>query len=242
MHGNDPRYSRNKQLVSAEEQEMLATKHVLVVGCGGIGGYVIEALARLGVGYLTVVDGDRFDETNLNRQLLSSDETLGKSKAQAVMERLAFVNPLVQVTPVFERFTTENASWLLEGIDAVADALDNAESRGVLLRAAAEVGIPAVHASIAGWSIRVAVCMPEDEAVRAIASYGGVGLERQLGNPSFTAAAAGAIEAAQIAKILLDREGVEPGTLLEYDLLRNTLHKIEVQARRSTRTQHTTIR
>ena len=139
MHGNDPRYSRNKQLVSAEEQEMLATKHVLVVGCGGIGGYVIEALARLGVGYLTVVDGDRFDETNLNRQLLSSDETLGKSKAQAVMERLAFVNPLVQVTPVFERFTTENASWLLEGIDAVADALDNAESRGVLLRAAAEV-------------------------------------------------------------------------------------------------------
>ena len=242
MHGNDPRYSRNKQLVSAEEQEMLATKHVLVVGCGGIGGYVIEALARLGVGYLTVVDGDRFDETNLNRQLLSSDETLGKSKAQAVMERLAFVNPLVQVTPVFERFTTENASWLLEGIDAVADALDNAESRGVLLRAAAEVGIPAVHASIAGWSIRVAVCRPEDEAVRAIASYGGVGLERQLGNPSFTAAAAGAIEAAQIAKILLDREGVEPGTLLEYDLLRNTLHKIEVQARRSTRTQHTTIR
>ena len=241
MRANDPRYSRNKKLVSAEAQEMLATKHVLIAGCGGIGGYVIESLARLGVGHLTVVDGDRFDETNLNRQLLSSDETLGMPKVQAVVERLAIVNPLVEVMPVSERFTSENASWLLRGVDAVADALDNAESRGVLLGAAADAGIPAVHASIAGWSIRIAVCMPEDEAVREIASYGGTGLERELGNPSFTAAAAGSIEAAQVAKILLGGEGVEPGTLLEYDLLRNTLDKIEVQARRSTRTQHTTI-
>ncbi|MGI6220312.1 MAG: HesA/MoeB/ThiF family protein [Coriobacteriales bacterium] len=241
-HANDPRYSRNKSLISAEDQERLAEKHVLVVGCGGIGGYVIESLARLGVGKITAVDGDRFDETNLNRQLFSSNETLGMPKAQAAMERLSIVNPNVEVTPVFERFGSENASWLLEGVDAVADALDNAESRGVLLRAAAEVGIPAVHASIAGWSIRVAVCMPEDEAIRAIASYGGVGLEKELGNPPFTAATAGSIEAAQIAKILLGSEGVEPGTLLEYDLLRNTLHKIEVQARRNTATQHTVIR
>ncbi|NLG41191.1 MAG: HesA/MoeB/ThiF family protein, partial [Chloroflexi bacterium] len=81
------RYLRNHDAISEAEQAILAQKRVLVVGCGGLGGYVIECLARIGVGYLRVVDGDVFDETNLNRQLLSSNMNLGRPKTLAAQQR-----------------------------------------------------------------------------------------------------------------------------------------------------------
>lgn len=223
------RYARNKQSISESEQALLADKHVLVVGCGGIGGYTIETLARLGVGHLTVIDGDSFEESNLNRQLLSTQETLGQPKALAAAQRIQQVNPLVTVTAVSKKLTPENAEELLQGIDVVADALDNTEARKILFDGAAQKGIPVVHASIAGWSVRVAVCMPSDAGIRIIATQDGAGLEQRLGNLPFTAAVAGSIQAAQIAKLLLEKEESGNGTLLEYDLLYNTFEKIDIR-------------
>ena len=77
----ESQYERNFPAISVEEQEILRRKHVLVLGCGGLGGYLIELLARLGVGRLTVVDGDGFEPSNLNRQLYSAPAVLGQSKA-----------------------------------------------------------------------------------------------------------------------------------------------------------------
>ena len=75
------RYSRNKNLMSDDEITLLSQKKVCVLGLGGLGGYIVEMLSRIGVGSLTLVDGDVFDETNLNRQLFSSMNNLGNSKA-----------------------------------------------------------------------------------------------------------------------------------------------------------------
>lgn len=240
MGTQDPgnRYARNRQSISEAEQTLLAGKHVLVAGCGGIGGHVIEALARLGVGHLTVVDGDVFEESNLNRQLLATQDSLGQSKAMTAAQRIQQVNPLVEVSAVPEKLTPENAKELLEGVDVAVDALDNVEARMTLFSAAAELGIPAVHASIAGWSVRVAICMPGDEGIRAIATQAGSGLEKLQGNLPFTAQTAGALEAAQVAKLLLGRKGTRKneqgktgnGVLLEYDLLYNTFDEIEIRS------------
>jgi molybdopterin/thiamine biosynthesis adenylyltransferase len=93
------RYERNFPAVSLEEQEMLGKKRVLVAGCGGLGGYVLEYLGRIGVGHLTAVDDDVFTDSNLNRQLLSTEETLGRPKPVCARERMAVVNPNVRVTP-----------------------------------------------------------------------------------------------------------------------------------------------
>ena len=82
------RHSRNIPSLSIEEMEKLAESRVLVVGCGGLGGNIIEHLTRAGVGSLTVVDGDVFEESNLNRQLLSTSENLGQKKAAAAAERV----------------------------------------------------------------------------------------------------------------------------------------------------------
>ena len=90
------RYLRNHDAISQTDQAILAEKHVLVVGCGGLGGMVIECLARIGLGHLRVVDGDVFDETNLNRQLLSSTMNLGRPKTLAAQQRVMAVNPLVK--------------------------------------------------------------------------------------------------------------------------------------------------
>ncbi len=119
------RYLRNHDAISEAEQAILAQKRVLVVGCGGLGGYVIECLARIGVGYLRVVDGDVFDETNLNRQLLSSNMNLGRPKTLAAQQRVMAVNPLVEVEAFQSLLTAENAVQLLEGCDVAVDALDN---------------------------------------------------------------------------------------------------------------------
>ncbi len=223
------RYKRNEGLVTPEEQRDLASKRVLVAGAGGLGGYAVESLARLGVGHITVVDNDTFDETNLNRQLLSTEALIGTSKALAAVERVHQVNSEVEVTALQELILPENAQSIIEGHDVVVDALDSAESRAVLLGTASDLGIPSVHASIGGWSARVAVCLPGNQSLIAFASQAGAGIEKVNGCPPFTAAFASSLEVAQVVKILLGRSGVEDGVLLEFDLLRNELAKIPLE-------------
>ena len=162
------RHSRNIPALTEEEQAVLAGKAVAVIGCGGLGGHLIELLARVGVGSIRCVDGDVFEESNLNRQLLSTMETLGCSKAKAAAERVKAIDPAVQVTahPVF--LTRDNARELLSGCDAVLDALDSIESRRILSDACAELGIPLVYGAISGWVAQAGVSMPGDRLIDAL--------------------------------------------------------------------------
>ena len=94
------RYERNIPALSDQECRLLRSKRVAVIGCGGIGGYLIELLARIGVGYIRAVDGDVFDESNFNRQLLSEQPLMGRSKAKAAEARVQRINPRIEVEPV----------------------------------------------------------------------------------------------------------------------------------------------
>ena len=123
------RYDRNHEALSIDEQHRLAAAHVGVFGCGGLGGLVIESLARIGVGYMRVVDGDVFEQSNLNRQLLSSEAALGKKKALVAAERIRAINSEVQVEPIAEFLDEENAASMLGGLDCAVDCLDNPEAR-----------------------------------------------------------------------------------------------------------------
>ena len=96
----EARYERNIPALTAAECLALRTKRVLVVGCGGLGGHIIDQLARIGVGTIRAVDGDVFEETNLNRQLLSSVPLLGVNKAKAAADHIGRVNPAVTVEAV----------------------------------------------------------------------------------------------------------------------------------------------
>ena len=148
----DARYMRNLSALSEEECRLLRTKRILVVGCGGLGGYIIEMLTRIGVGAIRAVDGDRFEESNLNRQLLSLPELLGASKAVVAAARISQVNPDVKAEAHYAFFDEANAEKLISGCDLVMDALDNIESRRILAAWCEKLGVPLVYGqSPVGW-------------------------------------------------------------------------------------------
>jgi len=224
-----PRYIRNHKAISEADQSALREKCVLVAGCGGLGGYVIESLGRLGVGHLVVVDGDIFDETNLNRQLLSSNMNLGKPKVLAAQQRMQAVNPLVKVDAHQVMLTELNAPALMQGCDLVVDALDNIPSRIILIKTARQTGIPLVHGAIAGWSGQVYIVQPGDERMELL--YGNAtsekGAEVELGNLAFTASLVASIQAAEAVKLLLG-VGKSIEGLLQIDLLHGLVDEINL--------------
>lgn len=214
------RYERNMMTLPPEENAKLATFKVFVAGCGGLGGYVIEELGRLGIGHITAVDGDVFEESNLNRQLLSTVALLGKSKAETAKQRMLEVNPDVEVTPIHIMIDDDNCPELIRGHDLVIDALDNMGTRKVLERACEKEGIPMVHGAIAGWYGQVSAIFPGDRVMEKLyPTDAQKGIEAQLGNPAFTPAAIASVEVAEGLKILLGRGNILRNKLLSLNLL-----------------------
>lgn len=214
------RYQRNMNTFSPEENAKFKNFHVCVIGCGGLGGYVIEMLGRLGIGHITAVDGDVFDETNLNRQILSSELLIGKEKAPEAKARMGQVNSEVEVTPFVKFLNQDNYREILTGHHIVVDALDNMSSRKMLAKGCEELGIPLVHGAIAGWYGQVSTIMPGDKTMERL--YHGdenKGIEVELGNPSFTPALVAAVQVAEVTKVLFGKGDILQNKLLTMDLL-----------------------
>lgn len=200
----DERYSRQRELLGPEGQQALAGKKVLVIGCGGLGGYLIEYLVRLGVGTITAVDGDVFEPSNLNRQLLSAADLLGQSKARTAADRARHVNPQVTVRPVEEFFREENADSLVAGQDLVLDALDNVPSRLLMEEVCARHGVPIVHGAIEGWCVQAATILPGSGTLHRLYSMA-AGAPRSKASLPFTPPLCAAIQTAEALKLLLGR-------------------------------------
>lgn len=222
------RYLRNHNAISEGEQAILATKRVLVVGCGGLGGMVIECLARIGVGHLRVVDGDVFEESNLNRQLLSSTMNLNRPKTLAAKQRVMAINPLVEVDVVQAELTEENNADLLADCDVAVDCLDNIPARLLLQQAAKTAEVPLVHGAVAGWNGRICVIQPGEDLLSLLYpnQEEAQGEEQQMGTLSFTATLTASWQAAETVKLLLDKPGLK-GEILEVDLLQAIVKKLK---------------
>ena len=224
------RYNRNMMALSAEECSLLADKHIAVVGCGGLGGATIEALARIGVGHLRVIDGDVFEESNLNRQLLCTELALGREKAIVAAERIAAINSEVEAEPLVAYLGESNAANLLGGVDCVVDCLDNLEARFWMAHTCQSLDIPVVYGAIAGWFGQVCTVYPGD--VSFVTVYGEVEGESQhkkLGNLPFTAYVISAIQASEAVKVVLGRPGQIRNRLLMVDLLDGAVDEIELR-------------
>jgi molybdopterin/thiamine biosynthesis adenylyltransferase len=181
----------------------LFSAHALVVGLGGLGGHVVEQLARCGVGRITAVDPDVFDETNLNRQLLATTASLGRPKVEAARERLAVVNPTCAFTGVVGRHPdVPDAVWV--AVDIVFDCLDSIADRLDLAGICARKGRTLVHGAVAGWCGQVAVVWLGQDVLTAIYPEIGPGWERDLGTPPFTVALTASLMVAQGIKVLID--------------------------------------
>jgi molybdopterin/thiamine biosynthesis adenylyltransferase len=226
------RYVRNVGTIGLEGQARLLRSTAAVVGLGGLGGYVTEALARMGVGRLILVDGDAFEEHNLNRQLLSAEARLGMEKTRAARQRVAQINGAVVVDVHTAMLTRENLPQLLEGADVVVDALDRLPTRMILQDGAAALSIPMVHGSIAGFLGQVTTILPGDLGLHSL--YGEVdqlpeqGLEAELGTPAATPMAVAAWEAQEAVKILVGRGDLLRHRLLVMDMESGTVEILQL--------------
>lgn len=214
------RYIRNIGAITPAEQEALGSARVFVAGCGGLGGGVVDCLARLGVGGV-LCDCDVFDETNLNRQLICSGNTLGRQKAEAACEYARAVNPCVRFEPVCERITRENSVRLVSGCGLVIDALDNAESRLALAKACDELGVPLVSGAVEGWCAQVCVFAAGDAERGIAALFDPAAAKAKPPVLPFTALGCASVMSAEAAKLLLGRPSELLGKLLCLDMLNN---------------------
>ena len=221
----EPRYERNIPTLTEEECAQLRTKRILVVGCGGLGGHIIDQLCRIGVGTIRVVDGDVFEPTNLNRQLLSDVHLLGISKAKAAADHIARVNPDVTVEAAGEFLTEANAAALVAGCDIVMDALDNIQSRKILAAACAKAEIPYVYGAISGSVAQAAVSMPGDGLIETLYPEDVVIADKSV--LSFTPAMCASMQSALCVKLLTGRS-VESGKIYYFDLLNHEFETIQM--------------
>lgn len=140
-------FSREALLLGQDAVSSLSRRHVAVFGLGGVGGYAAEALARAGIGTLTLVDEDTFSESNINRQCGALMSTVGLGKARVMAERITDINPSANVIPMAMRYSAETralfdfASW-----DYILDAIDLVSCKLDLIQTAIAAGIPIISA------------------------------------------------------------------------------------------------
>lgn len=138
-------FLRTEMILGESSTANLAGKNVILFGLGGVGSYTAEALARAGIGRLTIVDNDTVSVTNINRQLCALHSTVGRPKAEVVKERILDINPLCEVTALQKFYLPENSQeFSLEKYDYIADAIDTVSAKIDLAVNSQEYGIPMI--------------------------------------------------------------------------------------------------
>ena len=199
------RYKRNYKTISLEQQQTLAAATVTVIGCGGLGGFLIEGLARSGVGHLRLVEFDTFDVSNLNRQLFATEQNIGVSKLEQAVARVRAINSTVQVEAIEAVASLDNLPQLLAGSTIVLDAVDSIPVKIWLEQICNQKKIPLIYGAIGGSYGQLAVSLPEAPVVRNLYRSGQThGIEREFGTPYYTPCVVGGMMVKLAFDVLFD--------------------------------------
>ena len=148
---NNPEFSRMHMLISKEAAERIANAHVVVFGIGGVGGHAVEALARCGIGRLVLVDGDTVAKSNINRQIIATQSTLGLQKTEAARTRILDINPECEVITYPQRYSAQTRDKFdFSEYDFVIDAIDDVEAKLDIIVRADNAGVGIISAMGAG--------------------------------------------------------------------------------------------
>jgi len=227
----DNRYIKNLNALTEEDIIKLNKSHVCVVGCGGLGGYILEFMSRIGIEKITAVDGDVFDESNLNRQLLSNSENLGLYKVTEAQKRINLVNPNVNFIGIKNEITEENINMLLpKDVNCIVDAVDNVKTRFLLEEFAWKNNIPLIHGAIGGWYGQVSTIMPGDKTITKIyQSKEEPNKEvKSMGNLPHAASLIASFEVNEVVKLLTNKGDLLTNKLLYIDLKSNSYNTFEI--------------
>jgi len=220
------RFARNQQTITVEEQELLAKKKVLVIGCGGLGSHVLEGLARIGIQHIGLCDFDVFEASNLNRQLNALEVTLGKSKALMAHDRIKSINGAAEVTVYQDKYPNESLLNDLPGYDLIIDCLDSIATRKQLEADCLRLGKTLIHGTIAGHYGYFGV-ITKDNPLMSLQESRDDSIEKQLGNPYYIVATVASMQVMLAVRVMLGHPYHENGFYV-IDLADLSIEKIEL--------------
>jgi len=150
---NIERYQRQLALpeIGPRQQERLLRSKIIVVGAGGLGCAALPYLCGAGVGSITIIDHDTVSLSNLHRQTLFAQADIGENKAALAAQKMQALNPEIEITPIDQRITSDNALSITEGADIILDGSDNFETKSLLNAVSIQTGIPLISASVNQW-------------------------------------------------------------------------------------------
>jgi thiazole biosynthesis adenylyltransferase ThiF len=229
------RYSRQIILpeVGGTGQEKILGAKVLSIGTGGLGSPVSMYLAAAGVGYLGVVDYDKVDESNLQRQILYYTEDVGKSKAQTAAKRLGQINPGIEIKCHDTRITAENVNEIIKDYDIIIDGSDNFPTRYLINDACYFLNKPLVHGAILRFEGRVMTIKPDESACYRCLfpeppPEGFMPNCSQAGIIGAVAGVIGSLMAAEAIKLILNKGKALTNRMLAVDVLEGKIKEYKV--------------
>jgi adenylyltransferase/sulfurtransferase len=227
--GKKAKKSSNGQRSLGEEgQEKLKRAKVFIAGAGGLGSPVSIYLTAVGVGTIRVVDHQRVELSNLNRQVLHWDEDIGKRKIDSALEKLGRLNQSVKIEATEETITEANVSQLVAGFDLIVDAMDNLPARYILNKAALERNIPFFHGAVYGFEGRAMTIIPGQTAcLRCL--YRGVVPRDKFPVIGVTPAVIGCIQATEVIKYIVGIGELLTNRLLTFDGLHMRFTEFKVK-------------
>ncbi len=200
-----------------EGQEKLKRAKVIIAGSGGLGSPVAIYLAATGVGVIRIVDHDRVELSNLNRQVLHWDKDIGRRKVDSATEKLKKLNPTVEIEAIAETITEANVSQLVAGFDLIVDAMDNLPTRYLLNKAAIDKNIPFFHGAVHGFEGRVMTIIPGKSACLNCVYRGAIPPKEKFPVIGVTPVVIGCIQATEVIKYILGIGELLTNRLLVYD-------------------------
>lgn len=231
------RYKRQIMMNNFGEggQEKLKRSRVLVAGLGGLGSPAAIYLAAAGIGNLRIVDSDKVELSNLNRQILHWTKDVGRSKADSAGEKLYQLNRETKIETIKERITEDNVSDLVSGCDLILDAMDNLETRYLLNRIAITRKIPFCHGAVHGFEGRAMTVIPGETAC-LMCIYQGANVNEKVPVIGVTPGIIACIEATEAIKYITGIGKLLTNRLLVYDGL--NMRFTEIQVSRNPACQH----
>ena len=225
------RYERQIMIAGfgVEGQEKLKRAKALIVGTGGLGSPVAIYLAAAGVGTIRIIDHDKVESSNLNRQVLHWDENIGMRKVDSAADKLQKLNPWVKIEAVTETVNEANVSQLTADVDLIVDALDNLPTRYLLNKAAIDKNIPFFHGAVYGFEGRAMTIIPGETACLKCIYQDAVTPQEKFPVIGVTPAVIGCIQATEVIKYVAGLGKPLTNILLNYDALEMKFTEFKVK-------------
>lgn len=202
----EKRYIKNFNSLSEFEQEIIKQKTILVIGLGGLGGFILDSLARLGVKKIKLIDFDNFDITNLNRQLLSTEKNIGSSKVLEGKKYIHSINSLINIEIFNSKFEECCFKTIFKDTDIVFDCCDNIVTKFNIEEQCQIFNIPLIYGSVAGYFGQVSCILPNSPLLKQIYPQKYIkGVENQTGNLCFVVPIVASLQINLFLKLILKK-------------------------------------